>query len=74
MDTRNFTTESDSRMAQKCSRCQKPMSDGIALQNVYGGTPDFPGGEVVTISPTGKATIVRVLKCSHCGYSKGYEK
>ena len=50
------------------------MSDGIALQNVYGGTPDFPGGEVVTISPTGKATIVRVLKCSHCGYSKGYEK
>jgi hypothetical protein len=52
-----------------CKRCGGPMLRGHALQNTLSGAPDFVGGDVVTLSPTGPAQVVPVLKCLRCGYS-----
>ncbi|HKX42707.1 MAG TPA: hypothetical protein VJO99_16240 [Burkholderiaceae bacterium] len=52
-----------------CQRCGGTMLRGHALENTLSGSPDFPGGEVVTMSHTGPAQVVPVLKCIQCGYS-----
>lgn len=55
----------------KCRRqnCTGNMLPGMAMGQTYSGVPDFPGREVVTLSPGGPGVIVRCLKCSVCGYS-----
>lgn len=53
----------------QCSKCGGALESGIALVDIYGGVPDFEGGEVVTMSPTGRAKIVDCLKCETCGHS-----
>lgn len=54
-----------------CARpgCVGIMRIGHALQNTHVGTPDFPGSEVVTMSPGGPGNLLPCLKCSACGYS-----
>lgn len=52
-----------------CSRCGGQMKPGIALEQTYTGSPDFPGGEVVTMSPGGPGRLVRCMKCERCGWS-----
>ena len=52
-----------------CPKCSGRMKKGIALQNIPHGIPDFPNGEVVTISYSIKAKIIPAAKCSRCGYS-----
>lgn len=54
-----------------CKRCGGTMLRGHALQNTLtAGVRDFPDGDdVVTLSPTGPAQVVPVLKCLQCGYS-----
>ncbi len=53
----------------KCRVCGGTMQPGQALQDVYGGIPDFPGGAVMTMSPTGNAVMVSCIKCETCGHS-----
>lgn len=53
----------------QCSKCGGALEPGIALVDINGGVPDFEGGEVVTMSPTGRAKIVDCLKCETCGHS-----
>ena len=52
-----------------CKKCNIPMKEGIAIENTMTGTPDFPGGEVVTLSPGGPGKVIAVLKCPECGHS-----
>lgn len=52
-----------------CQKCGAQMSPGIALENIPTGSPDFIGGDVVTVSSSGRATIVDCLKCERCGHS-----
>lgn len=42
---------------------------GIALVSTGLGVPDFPGGDIVTVSPGGPGRLVACLKCSACGHS-----
>jgi hypothetical protein len=57
----------------KCKKCKATLKQGIALQNRLGGVPDFVDGEVMTVSPNGKADLIKCLKCPLCGksYYKG---
>lgn len=50
-------------------RCDGTMLPGLAMAQTYGGAPDFPGGAVVTMSPSGPGKLTSCLKCSACGYS-----
>lgn len=52
-----------------CPRCPGTMLPGKALAQTFSGTPDFPGHEVVTISPGGPGELVDCLKCNICGHS-----
>ena len=53
-----------------CRRCGSEMKAGKALQNTLAGIPDFPGDTYAcTVSETGPAKLVTVLKCVGCGYS-----
>lgn len=52
-----------------CKHCNCEMVPGKALVPIYGGLPDFYGGSVVTVSPTGKTKLIDCLKCPKCGYS-----
>lgn len=52
-----------------CRRCGGLMKPGIALEQTYTGSPDFPGGEVVTMSPGGPGRLVECMKCRECGWS-----
>ena len=45
------------------------MKPGIALEQTCTGNPDFPGGEVVTMSPGGPGRLVECMKCEKCGWS-----
>lgn len=54
--------------AMKC-KCGGEMRLGKAIEQTYSGEPDFPGGEVVTMSPAGPGKLVDCLKCSECGKS-----
>ena len=47
------------------------MKLGIALQDIpTEGVPDFPGGEVVTMSCGKYAKMIPCLKCERCGRSE----
>lgn len=52
-----------------CRRCGGRMKRGIALEQTYTGSPDFPGGKVVTMSPGGPGRLVECMKCEKCGWS-----
>ncbi len=52
-----------------CRRCGGRMKRGIALEQTYTGSPDFPGGEAVTMSPGGSGRLVECMKCEKCGWS-----
>lgn len=52
-----------------CRKCGGAMKPGQALEDTFTGTPDFPGGEVVTMSPGGPGRLVPALKCEICGWS-----
>ena len=53
----------------KCRRCGGAMAPGVALAQTHGGVPDFPGGDVVTVSPSGPGRLIDCLKCEKCGHS-----
>lgn len=53
-----------------CSLCGGSLHAGVALQDIFGGSPDFAGGDVVTLSPTGQSRLTRCMKCSQCGFSR----
>jgi hypothetical protein len=52
-----------------CIKCGGRMIESKALEEIYSGTPDFTGGEVVTMSPSGRARLIDCLKCEKCGWS-----
>lgn len=54
---------------QRCPRCGGAMKRGKALVSTVTGSPDFPGGEVVTLSAGGPGRLVDCLKCAECGHS-----
>jgi hypothetical protein len=53
-----------------CRRCGGPMKPGIAMAQTFsGGSPDFIGGPVVTMSAGGPGKLIGCLKCAACGHS-----
>ena len=52
-----------------CKRCGGVMVRSKAIGQTYTGTPDFPGCEVVTMSPGGHGRLIDCDKCTSCGYS-----
>ncbi len=52
-----------------CRKCGAAMEPGIAIEQTYTGSPDFPGHEVVTLSPGGPGRVIECVKCSACGWS-----
>lgn len=52
-----------------CRRCGGEVKPGIAIEQTFSGSPDFPGGEVVTMSPGGLGILIDCMKCSKCGWS-----
>lgn len=56
----------------ECPKCGGPMrGGGIAMESTYPGSPDFIGGEVVTLSAGGPGRLVECgRKCSECGHSE----
>lgn len=56
---------------QKCGRprCEGEMAPSVAMMPTYSGLPDFPGGSVVTMSPSGPGRVVGCWKCVVCGWS-----
>ncbi len=51
-----------------CRYCHTRMSKGIAMQSTLTGIPDFPGGDVMTLSPGGSGKLIVVQKCKQCGW------
>lgn len=52
-----------------CHRCGGEMKRGHAIAQTAAGVPDFPGGEVVTLSPGGPGRMIPCMKCADCGHS-----
>ena len=53
----------------KCRKCGGEMKESKGLVNQLSGSPDFEGGsEIYTVSPSGKADLVPVMKCIECGW------
>jgi len=52
-----------------CRRCGGAMKPSKAIAQTFTGLPDFPGKEVVTISPEGQWRMIDCLKCERCGHS-----
>lgn len=52
-----------------CTKCGGDMKPGTALHNTLVGFPDFPGGEVSTVSRGGPGRLVPCMKCVKCGWS-----
>lgn len=52
-----------------CVRCGGEMKTGQALEQTFSGFPDFPGGDLVTLTPSGPGRLVDCLKCERCGWS-----
>lgn len=62
--------EIEAWMHGTCRKCGGPMhDDGKAIEQTYSGTPDFSGGEVVTVSAGGPGRLVDCRKCGACGWS-----
>ena len=59
-----------------CRECGTILEAGIALDDIVDGVPDFIGDDFVcTVSPSGKAKLIKCLKCPRCGWSiKGESK
>ena len=59
-------------MSEACPKCGGPMrTGGIAMESTYTGSPDFPGGEVVTMHEGGPGRLVECgRKCVDCGHSE----
>jgi hypothetical protein len=53
----------------KCRHCKVTMVEGVALISRISGTPEWPDSKVVTMSLSGEADMVTVLKCPECGGS-----
>lgn len=53
----------------KCRRCGGKMKPSKAIEQTWRGSADFPGMEVVTMSPGGPGRLVDCLKCECCGHS-----
>lgn len=53
----------------QCKKCGGLMVKGKAIEQTYGGVPDFSNGEVVTVSPSGPGKLINCLKCEACGWS-----
>lgn len=66
---RRMGTQRKSVNAAHCKECQGEMRKGIAIGQTYRGVPDFPDGEVCTVSPGGTGKIISVNKCTKCGWS-----
>ncbi len=56
-------------MNKRCRKCSGKMINSIAIEETCTGIPDFPGGDVVTVSPGGPGKLIKVKKCSRCGWS-----
>lgn len=67
----NLTNSTAKRLeaTMPCKKCGGAMKRGVAMEQTFTGTPDFAGGEVVTMSPGGSGKLVACLKCSSCGWS-----
>lgn len=52
-----------------CSKCCGDMKPGVAIAQTYVGSEDFPGGDVVTMSPGGPGRMTECMKCESCGHS-----
>mgnify|MGYP003394592651 CR=1 FL=1 len=53
-----------------CRKCKVEMLPGKALVEIPDGIPDFEGdGCVCTMSASGRAELIDVLKCPSCGFS-----
>ena len=61
--------EVQKQMRENCRKCDGKMLPGKALKETLAGLSDFPGGEVVTVSPGGAGNLVDCLKCTQCGWS-----
>lgn len=58
-----------------CRKCGGRMRPGIATEQTYTGTPDFPGDtHVSTMSPGGPGAVIDCMKCEACGWSVTKEK
>lgn len=53
----------------KCKKCGGEMKQGKALMQTVSGSPDFSGGEIVTLSPGGPGKLIDCVKCGDCGHS-----
>jgi hypothetical protein len=62
---------SNAGLGRKCSRpkCDGAMLHGVAMGETFGGTPDFPGCEIVTLSACGPGYLLSCMKCNVCGHS-----
>lgn len=56
-------------VSDSCSKCGGKMAPGKAIAQTCTGMPDFPGGDVLTLSPGGPGRLVECLKCQKCGHS-----
>ena len=52
-----------------CRKCGGEMKPSKAIAQTFTGLPDFPGKEVVTISPGGPGRLIDCRKCEKCGHS-----
>jgi ssDNA-binding Zn-finger/Zn-ribbon topoisomerase 1 len=57
------------KMNDKCKKCGGEMGLGEAMEMTLSGVPDFPDGQVVTMSYGGPGKLVDCLKCLDCGWS-----
>lgn len=53
----------------RCKPCGGEMKPGRAIAETLTGVPDFPDGEVCTVSAGGPGRLIDCLKCSACGWS-----
>lgn len=53
-----------------CDKCNVPMTDGQAFQDVLTGIGDFSeNDDVATLSYGTKAKLIECWKCPECGHS-----
>lgn len=57
-----------------CPKCRVELKPGKAIEQTWTGEPEWPGCEVLTLSPGGTGKLTDCLKCPTCGYSARYTK
>lgn len=55
--------------AVTCRHCGGGMKPGKAIAQTWGGTPEWPGDPIYTMSFEGPGRLIDCLKCEKCGYS-----